>query len=274
MGDTKVRISGSVGRNGKNDTTDVRTIQNLINQSLPIPLRPLDSDGKCGPLTIGAIEEIQRRNLRMREPDGRVDPNGATFHFLTSHAKNGRDSFQIEAKLGPITLEPIRDTHSHQISVPSPSGSPLGQQSRPPNIDALVARIQHDFPNAHIRITGRGRTVQRQAELMEERRVANRSQFLHVYLPARHITEMDTWVTNHPDASEDDTVAAFVDIINRARQRGAVVSNHLSDRARDISIPQGGRDFRNQIRSRFQQLGAHVIDEHGATGGPHWHIDY
>jgi len=35
------------------------------------------------PATITAIEEIQRRNLRMIRPDGKVDPNGATFRFLT-----------------------------------------------------------------------------------------------------------------------------------------------------------------------------------------------
>jgi Mannosyl-glycoprotein endo-beta-N-acetylglucosaminidase len=78
-----VRISASVGRKGVNRRDDVSTVQRLINDRLPTPLRPLDVDGQCGSLTIDAIEEIQRRYLHMKSPDGRVDPNGATFRVLT-----------------------------------------------------------------------------------------------------------------------------------------------------------------------------------------------
>jgi hypothetical protein len=68
--------------------SDVLLVQQLINNHLPInhlpiPLRPLKVDGNCGPLTIGAIDEIQRRILHMNAADGRVDPNGATYRFLT-----------------------------------------------------------------------------------------------------------------------------------------------------------------------------------------------
>jgi len=77
------RIFASVGRNAVNRRDDILTVQQLINDHLPTPLRPLEVDGKCGPLTIGAIEEIQRRFLHMNPPDGRVDPNGATLRILT-----------------------------------------------------------------------------------------------------------------------------------------------------------------------------------------------
>jgi hypothetical protein len=78
-----IQIYGSVGRNGVNRNDDVSKIQQLINEHLPIPLRPLDVDGQCGPLTIGAIEEIQRRYLGMNRPDGKIDPHGATLRKLT-----------------------------------------------------------------------------------------------------------------------------------------------------------------------------------------------
>jgi hypothetical protein len=28
------------------------------------------------------------------------------------------------------------------------------------------------------------------------------------------------------------------------------------------------------VRQRLQALGGHVIDEHDAVGGPHWHVDF
>jgi hypothetical protein len=145
---------------------------------------------------------------------------------------------------------------------------------RPANVEALILQVQREFPLAGVRVTGRGRTVQRQAELMAQRRRASRNQFLHVYLSAPHITEMDHWVTANPNASAEETATAFAEIIERARARGAAVSNHLSDRARDVSIPIGGHTLQNEVRHRIQNLGGHVIDEHDAVGGPHWHVDY
>jgi hypothetical protein len=77
------RISATVGRNGVNRRDDVLTIQRLINNRLPTSLEPLEIDGNCGALTIAAIEGVQSQFLRMNHPDGRVDPEGDTFRFLT-----------------------------------------------------------------------------------------------------------------------------------------------------------------------------------------------
>lgn len=82
-----LRISNSVGRGARNLPNDVSLVQQLINVHLPIPLRPINVDGNCGQLTIGAIEEIQRRDLHMNPPDGKVDPHGATLRFLTNGAQ-------------------------------------------------------------------------------------------------------------------------------------------------------------------------------------------
>jgi len=81
-----INISDSVGRGGVNNRDDVLKVQRLINSKLPIPLLPLPENGICESLMVSAIEEIQRRNLRMSTPDGRVDPNGATFGFLTGRS--------------------------------------------------------------------------------------------------------------------------------------------------------------------------------------------
>ncbi len=77
-------ITQSVGREGINRAADVKIVQELINNNLKkLPaLRPLDVDGKIGPLTIAAIEEFQRRVVGMAKPDGRVDPSGHTLGLL------------------------------------------------------------------------------------------------------------------------------------------------------------------------------------------------
>jgi hypothetical protein len=82
-----LRLSDSVGRGGRNLPNDVSLVQQLINVHLPIPLRPIDVNGNCGDLTIDAIEEIQRRDLHMNAPDGKVDPHGATLRFLARSAR-------------------------------------------------------------------------------------------------------------------------------------------------------------------------------------------
>ncbi|MGE0755913.1 MAG: peptidoglycan-binding protein [Pirellulaceae bacterium] len=77
-------ITKSVGKAGINLYQDVRTVQELLNAHMTrlSPLRALVTDGKVGPMTIGAIEEFQRRVVGMRFPDGRVDPNGQTLQAL------------------------------------------------------------------------------------------------------------------------------------------------------------------------------------------------
>lgn len=146
--------------------------------------------------------------------------------------------------------------------------------TRPRNIDQLLLIIQHEFPRAGIRITGRARTIRRQAELMAQRIRANRLEFLRTYRATQHITEMDQWFLQNPSASEQETVDEFERLIEQARARGALVSNHLSNTARDISWPIGGRPELDAIEARIVELGATVLREPYAAGGRHWHVDW
>ena len=77
------RISRPVGRGVINpDRNDVILVQQLLNRNRQPPLRPIGVDGVVGTDTITAIEEFQHRVVKMRVPDGRVDPGGATFRAL------------------------------------------------------------------------------------------------------------------------------------------------------------------------------------------------
>lgn len=146
--------------------------------------------------------------------------------------------------------------------------------ARPRNIDELMLVIQREFPRAGIRITGRARTIRRQAELMAQRIRVNRLEFLRTYRSTQHITEMDQWFRRHPSASERETVDAFERLIEQARARGALVSNHLSNTARDISWPIGSHPELDAIEARIVELGATVLREPHAAGGRHWHVDW
>lgn len=75
-------IKKSVGQNADNDKDDVKTVQRLLRArgfGCGIP------DGFCGSRTIEAILAFQRGFLR--NPDGRVDPDGKTLRRLNEPGK-------------------------------------------------------------------------------------------------------------------------------------------------------------------------------------------
>jgi hypothetical protein len=80
--DVSSKLSGSVGRAGQNRPADVKIVQKLLNEKMPIPFALLEVNGICNDLTILAIENYQRRVLGRAKPDGRVDPGGGTLKSL------------------------------------------------------------------------------------------------------------------------------------------------------------------------------------------------
>jgi hypothetical protein len=76
-------IEDSVGAGGVNRASDVRIVQQLLNQhmrSLGLPLLVVDSD--AGDITIEAIREYQRQVVGLVRPDGRIDAGGRTWRLL------------------------------------------------------------------------------------------------------------------------------------------------------------------------------------------------
>lgn len=86
-----IGVMSKVGAGGVNDPIDVRLIQSLLNRARMrllesgIYFEKFDSlaeDGICGPLTRKAILIFQRDVMKMRYPDGRIDPGGPTIRTL------------------------------------------------------------------------------------------------------------------------------------------------------------------------------------------------
>jgi hypothetical protein len=77
-------LSGSVGRNGKNNYRDVKKFQVLLNgqyfnNGSHFKNMPLKVNGPCGSETIAAIEYFQNRVFHISKPNLRVDPYSPTF---------------------------------------------------------------------------------------------------------------------------------------------------------------------------------------------------
>lgn len=82
--------------------------------------------------------------------------------------------------------------------------------SAPTTIDDLIVAIQGEFPGAGISVTGRARTIRRQAELMAQRIRANSGEFLSTYAARPHIIEMDRWVVANPSATLEQATSEVV----------------------------------------------------------------
>jgi hypothetical protein len=87
-------IAHAVGKNGLNQTKDVKLVQRLLNRALTkwpafagADAKALKDDGVCGPVTIKRIEAFQRGVLKWSGPavDATVDPNGRTWKKLAGN---------------------------------------------------------------------------------------------------------------------------------------------------------------------------------------------
>ncbi len=78
------KLTGSVGKAGRNLADDVKIVQGLLNQNLARipPLKACQVSGTCDAQTLALIDAFQRRVVGMAVPDGRIDPGGGTFAAL------------------------------------------------------------------------------------------------------------------------------------------------------------------------------------------------
>lgn len=86
-------ISAPVGINSPNYSSDVKTIQELINKVPPnegglTPDKKLVVDGACGPKTRDAIQKFQLKHFGWSGADGKVEPNRQTLAKLNTFDKS------------------------------------------------------------------------------------------------------------------------------------------------------------------------------------------
>jgi len=95
-------IKFSVGREGKNSSSDVKLIQKLLNDNF-LKTGKLKVDGVIGPKTILMIEQYQRDVLKMQRPDGLIAPGGKTWKSLNAA---GTSLISLEPSDGYYSYEP------------------------------------------------------------------------------------------------------------------------------------------------------------------------
>lgn len=93
-------IAGSVGRGGRNDRADVRTVQLMLNMNHPQINGPLVPDGSCGPQTIALIEQYARGVVGCTDRAGQVTPlpmpGGSTLLALRGGMPPGFSLHKLE----------------------------------------------------------------------------------------------------------------------------------------------------------------------------------
>jgi peptidoglycan hydrolase-like protein with peptidoglycan-binding domain len=110
-------ITGSVGISGRNNRTDVSTVQRLLNGRGYSVGRV---DGVCGPKTTNGILAFQHGFLS--RPDGRIDPGGITWKQLTGTSGGVRTP---SSPTRPPVAPPASGAQSLTTRLPRPDRTTL-----------------------------------------------------------------------------------------------------------------------------------------------------
>ncbi len=208
------------------------------------------------------------QQLNERKPDRATTFEQEVMRKIPETAK--QTLFSLVEKKVDIGEE-ISQDHSYENTDTEKLQPELQASSGGGELEDVVDDANDEYPGANMRITSRGRTVRRQAQLMARRRMRSRDDFLGTYTNHYYITDMDEWVTNHPDASFDEVTDEFEGIIEGALDAGYKVSNHLEGNAIDVSIP---KKHKSEVKSYMENSGVRVLDEGNAMTGPHWHLEF
>ena len=116
---SSIGIQSSVGKNGKNNPVDVKTVQTRLNELMRSPRKKLTEDGKIGSKTIGMIRDFQETVLNFRRPDSLVDPNGKSHRALNDPASESKWARKSsETKLDAPTLSATqKGTSSKEFTI-------------------------------------------------------------------------------------------------------------------------------------------------------------
>jgi hypothetical protein len=254
-------ISRAVGKGVSNEhASDVMLVQKLLNRHRKPPLKMIEENGKTDQQTIAAIQEFQSRVVKMKNPDGRVDPGGATIRLLSEGATN--IAFQLP--LPPSTSQYFNHPGADKVSL-----------SYGPNAVVLNAEAAHLMKSI---LAAAGMTA------------GNLTSTLRTYHDQARITITQTYAKN------PDTVKIWygAEVLKACKEhlkdiqgfadwwkaydtkRGKVSSKHLTNRAMDV-VPNGDRlQFVKKVKALVATAGSgvHRIIPKGELNEPVDHVEF
>lgn len=139
-------ISGSVGQGGRNNRSDVKTNQILLNLAdTDIGLgSPLVEDGARGSNTLNAFELFQRKLLEMENPDRRIEPDSAAILRLRALLAEAPKTIKFKG-----TLINARQSHIDKYADALSSNMKEHEISTPLRQTHFLAQIGHECGELH-----------------------------------------------------------------------------------------------------------------------------
>lgn len=259
-------ISASVGKHGVNRADDVRTIQMLLNKHRRAVDGPVAITGTANQETISAIEEFQKRVVKLINPDGRVDPQGRTLRALD---------------VGPSALSGAAWWHANQSKFPNSSRvDDLEPGFRGKLLEFLAALRA---ANASIMIAATRRNKQRAYLMHHCFKIANGSEH-----PANVPPEPGVSIVwDHGELAKSRQAARQMVQLFGIVFQPSLNSLHISGLAVDMDInwsgllsirAKGGQLFRldaprNGSNSVLHRVGASYGVFKLISDPPHWSVD-
>lgn len=219
-------ITKSVGNNGANERDDVKFVQSCLNGNSKLhkaSIVPLNVDGLCRTKTIEAIKIFQKDYVGMRNPDGRVDPNGKTIRYLTMYLVKEPNTSRIKT-FTPVATSVASVAGVKNITISYASG--IGTDKRlVSNYSLEVIKIALKECNMnHAVITSTLRTPKDQARIMLENAKKNFQGQYNMY-GRRGKEVLDVYKNNKTKG--DDAIGDYMEEkISEIMEGGNSVSNH------------------------------------------------
>jgi hypothetical protein len=225
-----------------------------------------------------AISEVIRTIRRYERTDSgpALFPGGITKIRLNVTV-TGMGSFEVEVS-GPDRAtnrsyqerSEVVDWLFYKLPLPTLS---IGDLNLAPNAKAAAEALQKEFPDDVFFTSGR-RTVMQQASAMAPNVAANRNWIKETYVQSPERDELQSWVDNHPEASDAKQIAdGLGGVMNgwdEGRQRK--FSRHITGDAFDVRPVAGA--VGDRIKGRMPML-PHVNKVFFKEGGLEiWHAQF
>ncbi|MCZ6837631.1 MAG: hypothetical protein O7G85_17805 [Planctomycetota bacterium] len=243
-------IKGSVGKKGKNNPADVKTIQDLLNgHTKNGGFRKLQSDGLVGKKTIGAIEAFQKNSMGFKKADGRVDPGKMTFKGLSKNS-------------GKLEKEPPADKDGQKAGKGKESGGDSGGgggkgkvTGDKSGVDKKIIDFVQEVANFYsitININSGKRTPTKQGEVMYKYWVSNLKRG-KLYSKIKSDTKLQKKLDDLYEKGKGGDSAAKKEFIAAIAKDAKSYSRHVRGWAIDIPKNTPAK-IRNALKTGLREL--------------------